>query len=360
MSRRHDLEIDGVWSRDELCEGAIRMRVLITGGSGLIGRQLVRRLVDRGDQPMILSRRSDQIRRDPALRGITVVQGDPSGPGAWESAVDGCDAVVNLVGHNLFSERWNAQVKRKIRDSRVYATENVVTAIGKAKTRPKVLVQASAIGYYGPRGDEELTEESPSGSDYMAVVCREWEDAARPAEALGLRVAKVRTGIVLARGEGALGVMTPIFRWLPGGAAPIGNGGGVLKPAAGQQWMSWIHIDDIVGIFLLALDHAEARGPINGTAPNPVRNADFSKALARVLWRPYIPIGPPDALLELVLGEVAQVVTKGQRVLPARALSLGYAFKYPDLAGALRALFAPAPASPRPGRIPTAPAAHHH
>jgi hypothetical protein len=336
------------------------MRVFITGGSGSIGRHLVRRLVERGDQPIILSRRSDEIRRNPAMRGLSVVQGDPSTSGGWESAIDGCDAVVNLVGHNLFSERWNALVKRKIRDSRVYSTENVVAAIGKATNRPKVLVQASAIGYYGPHGDEELTEDSPSGSDFMAVVCREWEEAAQPAESLGVRVAAIRTGVVLARGEGALGVMTPIFRWLPLGSAPVGNGGGLFKPAGGRQWMSWIHIDDIVGLFLLALDNAGAHGPINGTAPNPVRNADFSKALARVLWRPYIPLGPPDAVLEVVLGEVAQVITKGQRVLPARAQSLGYAFRHPDLAEALRALFAPAPAAPKAGRAPAASGARHH
>jgi uncharacterized protein (TIGR01777 family) len=337
------------------------MRVFITGGSGLIGRRLARRLVDRGDQPLILSRRSDHVRRDPSMRGLTVVQGDPSAPGLWESELEGCDAVVNLVGHNLFADRWNAEVKRKIRDSRVYSTENVVAALSRAKARPKVLVQASAIGYYGPHGDEELTEESPSGSDLMAVVCREWEEASRPAEALGVRVARIRTGVVLARGEGALGVMTPIFRWLPGGAAPVGNGGGgLLKPATGRQWLSWIHIDDIVGIYLLALDRDEARGPINGTAPNPLRNAEFGKALAKVLRRPFVPIGPPDAVLEVVLGEVAQVVTKGQKVLPAKAQSLGYTFRYPELDAALRALFAPAPTPPRPEHIPSASGAHHH
>lgn len=340
------------------------MRVFITGGSGLIGRELVRRLVERGDQPLILSRKSDQVRRDPSMRGIAVVQGDPSTSGGWESELDGCDAVVNLVGHNLFAERWNATVKRKIRDSRVYSTENVVAAIGRARSRPAVLVQASAIGYYGPHGDEELTEEAPSGSDFMAGVCREWEEAARPAEALGVRVARIRTGVVLARGEGALGVMTPIFRWLPGGAAPIGNGGGAFTPASGQQWMSWVHIDDIVGTFLLALDNPEVRGPVNGTAPNPVRNAEFGKTLAKILWRPFVPFGPPDAMLELVLGEVAQVVTKGQKVLPARAKALGYPFRYSNLADALHALFAPARATattgPEPGRVAAGSGTHHH
>jgi uncharacterized protein (TIGR01777 family) len=336
------------------------MRVFITGGSGLIGRHLVNKLVERGDQPVILSRRSDEIRRDPAMRGRTVIQGDPTLPGRWESELDGCDAVVNLAGQNIFGKRWNAVVKRTIRDSRVYATEKVVAAIARAKTRPKVLVQASAIGYYGPHGDEELTEESPSGSDFMAVVCREWEEAARPAKNLGVRLARIRTGIVLARGAGALGVMTPIFRWLPLGAAPIGSGGSFVGPARGQQWMSWIHIDDIVGILLLALDNAHADGPINATAPNPVRNAEFTKALAKVLRRLPAPVGPPDALIELMLGEVAQVITRGQKVLPARAQALGYAFRFPELPRALRALFTALPPAPAPERVPTGASAHHH
>jgi NAD dependent epimerase/dehydratase family enzyme len=155
--------------------------------------------------------------------------------------------------------------------------------------------------------------------------------------------------------------MTPIFRWLPiVGTAPVGNGGGLFAPATGQQWMSWIHIDDIVGILLLALDNDQAQGPINGTAPHPVRNAEFSKALARALWRPPFPIGPPDVLLDAVLGEVAQVITRGQRVLPARAQALGYSFRHPDLAGALRAALTPPPAPPKPERIPAASGAHHH
>jgi uncharacterized protein (TIGR01777 family) len=342
------------------------MRVFITGGSGLVGRHLIDKLIERGDQPVLLSRRSDEIRRDPAMRGRTVIQGDPTTPGRWESALDGCDAVVNLAGHNIFSKRWNAAVKRQIRDSRVYATETVVAAIARAKSRPKVLVQASAIGYYGPHGDEELTEEKPSGSDFMAVVCREWEEAARPVESLGVRLARIRIGIVLARDAGALGVMTPIFRWLPLGAAPVGNGGSLLAPARGQQWMSWIHIDDIVGILLLALDNAQAEGPINGTAPNPVRNAEFTKALANVLWRFYapwrfsVPLGPPDALMELVLGEVAQVITRGQKVLPVRAQALGYTFRFPELPRALRALFAALPPPAQPERAPASASAHHH
>ncbi|SIO63091.1 hypothetical protein SAMN05444166_7239 [Singulisphaera sp. GP187] len=336
------------------------MRVFITGGTGLIGRHLVRRLAERGDQPVILSRHADQVRRDPSMRVREIVQGDPTTSGIWQSAVDGCDAVVNLAGHNIFEERWNAQVKRKIRDSRVYGTDNLVAAIGQAKHAPKVLVQSSAIGYYGTPAETELTEESPSGSDFMAVVCREWEEAAHHVEALGTRLALIRTGVVLEQGAGALGVMTPIFKWFPLGAAPIGNGGSLVKPATGRQWMSWIHIDDIVGILLLALDNPQASGPINGTAPNPVRNVEFSRALAKTLWRPCAPFGPPDPLLRAVLGEVADVITKGQKVLPTRALALGYSFKYPTLETALRALFAKPPAAPKPERIPAANTGHHH
>jgi uncharacterized protein (TIGR01777 family) len=334
------------------------MRVFVTGGTGSIGRNLVRRLLERGDQPVVLSRRADAVRRTPSMRTVQVVQGDPSIPGAWDSAVDGCDAIVNLVGHNIFAERWNHDVKRKLRDTRVYSTEHLVAAMAQARAKPSVLVQASAIGYYGYHEDEELTESSASGSDFMAVVCREWEEAAAPAEALGSRLAVIRIGIVLARGEGALSVMTPVFKWLPGGAAPVGSGKSKFAPGRGQQWMSWVHIDDIAGIMLLALDKPEARGPINGTAPSPVRNSDFSKALAKALWRPSLPVGPPDAVLEVMLGEVAQVVTKGQRVLPAQAQKLGYVFKYPYLPEALEAIFARLPAEPQPA--PRAPVAAGH
>lgn len=316
------------------------MHVFLTGGTGLIGRQIARRLLERGDQPVVLSRRADEVRRDPSLRKVKVVQGDPSVAGGWESAIDGCDAVINLVGQNLFAKRWNPEVKRQIRDTRVYATEHVVGAIEKARTRPKVLVQASAIGFYGPTGDQELTEASPPGSDFMAVVCREWEEAAASVTSMDVRLATIRTGVVLAKGDGALGFMAPIFRWLPGGAAPVGSDGNPLKPGNGQQWMSWIHLDDIVGLFLMALDRSDAEGPINGTSPNPARNQEFGKALAKVLRRPFLPIGPPDLVLETVLGEVSKVVTRGQRVLPAKAQKLGYHFAYPEILDALRAVFA--------------------
>lgn len=326
------------------------MRVFITGGTGLIGRALARRLVERGDTPVILTRQAEKARLDPEMRAFEFVQGDPTARGAWAGAVDGCDAVVNLAGHGVFSGRWDAGTKQAIRNSRIDGTTNVVEAIATAKNPPRVLVQASAIGYYGPHGDEELTEASPPGPDFMAGVCRDWETASATVDEKGVRRAVIRVGVVLARGGGALGVMTPFFKLGPG--VPIGSGGGLLRPALGQQWLSWIHIDDIVGLFLLALDDPNARGAINGTAPHPARNATFAKALSKALWRWYapwrvfIPVGPPDFLLRLVLGEVAEVVTKGQKVLPAKALSLGYAFRFPDLDTALGDVIAKEERSP--------------
>ena len=347
------------------------MRVFITGGSGLIGRHLARGLLEAGHQPVILSRHSDVVRRKPEFRHYQVVQGDPTTEGRWQDEIDGCDAVVNLAGHNLFAERWNTEIKRKIRDSRVHGTDHVVAAISRARKKPGVLVQASAIGYYGPHGDEDLDETSPSGADFLAVVCREWEQTAEPVTQQGVRLAVVRIGIVLAPGEGALAFMTPIFKLGPG--APIGSGGSFL--AKGQQWMSWVHIDDIAGIFRMAVEKAEAAGPINGTAPNPVRNAEFSKTLSSVLrkpyktifgevtvtpWRFFLPVGPPDFVIQLMLGEVAGVVTTGQKVLPTRARVLGYHYRFPDLVAALRDVYTPKPVASPPSQKPVAAGAGSH
>ena len=310
------------------------MRIFITGGTGMIGRPLVARLRERGDEVVVLSRSADRVRREPLFRTVRVVPGDPAQPGDWQDEVSGSDAVINLAGHNVFAERWSSPVRARIRDSRVYATENLVAAVRNARHRPRVFVQGSAIGYYGATGDEELTESSPSGADFLAVVCRELEDAAQPVARLDARPATVRTGVVLGRGQGALGVMAPVFRW--GGAGPIGSNGNPLRPARGRQWLSWIHLDDIVGLFLLALDDPAAVGPINGTAPTPARNIDFSRALARALHRPCLPFGPPDVVVRLLVGGVASSITTGQRVVPARADELGYRFRHPDLFAAIR------------------------
>ncbi len=330
------------------------MRVFIAGGSGSIGKRLARRLKSEGHELLILTRDADTLRRDPAMRAYEVVGGDPTIPGPWQDRVDGCDAVVNLAGHGVFTNRWNPRIKNLIRDSRVYSTENLVSAVLRATSRPGVFVQGSAVGYYGRRGDEIIDESGESGVDFLAVVCRELEDALGPLVRAGIRTSWVRTGIVLGEGEGALKIMAPIFKMGPG--APIGSGGGAV--ATGRQYMSWIHMDDIVGIFRLALLDSRAEGPLNGVAPNPVTNAEFARVFSGVLhtratpWRFFLPFGPPDALLRLALGEVADVVATGQRVIPVKALSLGYEFQHSELEEALRVIFAPSGPTRQPSPEP--------
>jgi uncharacterized protein (TIGR01777 family) len=302
------------------------MRVFVAGGSGMVGSRLVRALHQRGNQVVLLTRRPEAV-RETLGPSCTVVAGDPVQPGPWAEAVDDCDAVVNLTGENLFNRRWNEDFKKRLRDSRVLSTRHVVEALARkprtASGAPKTLVNASAIGYYGPRGDEELTEESPPGDDFLARMCVEWEQAARAAEGQGVRVAVVRIGVVLGRDAGAIPKMLTPFKMGVGG--PIGSG---------SQWLSWVHHADIVGILLLALDNPAAQGPVNGTAPQPVTNRDFARALGRALHRPaFLPT--PGFGLKLLMGEVAEMLTTGQRVLPAKALALGYKFKFPDLDAAL-------------------------
>jgi uncharacterized protein (TIGR01777 family) len=302
------------------------MRVFVTGGTGLIGTRLVRRLLARGDQPLVLTRRYPQARQ---VFGpdCGLVEGDPTQPGDWRAAVADCDAVVNLAGENLFNRRWDPAFKTLLRDSRLKATEHVVQALARQPRRgdgrPKALVNASAIGYYGPHGDEELTEDSPPGSDFLAQLCIDWERAARAAEGSGVRVALVRVGVVLDKEGGALAKLLTPFKLGAGG--PVGSG---------KQWMSWIHRDDMTGLFLLALDDPQAAGPLNGAAPNPVTNREFGKALGRALHRPaFLPT--PRFALRLALGEVADVLATGQRVLPKRPPGLGYAYQFATINAAL-------------------------
>ncbi|WP_044251323.1 TIGR01777 family oxidoreductase [Isosphaera pallida] len=338
-------------------------RVLVLGGSGLIGRGIVNILKIRGDQPVILSRDPEAARRrfgSSQANGVATtqlewVQGDPTQEGPWTEEVARADAVINLVGHPVFpsgpvaflSQRWNQATKNLIRSSRVESTRLVSQAIARAReTRgqgPAVWVQASAIGYYGPTGDAELDESAPPGSDFLAEVCVEWERMTETARSQGVRVVVVRVGVVLEPTGGALSVMVPLFRWIPGAAAPVGGlpGYNPLLPSNGAQWLSWIHHRDIVALFLWALDHPELTGPLNGTAPKPVRNAEFTRELAAVLKRPALPIGPPKALMRLLLGEGADVIATGQRVLPRRALEGGFAFAFPDLKPALEDFFRP-------------------
>ncbi len=303
------------------------MRVFVTGGTGLVGRRLVRALTGRGDEVVVLTRRAAQA-RELFGPGASVVEGDPMQPGTWMDAVTDCDAVVHLAGENVFGRRWNAAFKELLHDSRVLGTRHVVEALARkplrSDGRPRVLVNASAIGFYGPHGDKELDEDSPAGDDFLAHVCIDWEKEAVAVEKAGVRCVRVRVGVVLDREGGALAKLLTPFKLFAGG--PV---------AGGRQWMSWIHHDDLVGLLLLAVDRDEACGPLNGTAPNPVTNRDFSKALGRALHRPsFFPT--PGFLLRLVVGKAAEVVATGQRVLPRRALALGYAFRYPTVDAALQ------------------------
>lgn len=301
------------------------MRVFLAGGTGLIGTRLVRRLQERQDQIVLLTRRPGAVRE--RFAGCTIVEGDPTQPGPWMDAAAECDGIINLAGEGVFNRRWNEAFKALLRDSRLKSTENAVKALARnprtAAGAARVLVNASAIGYYGPRDDEELAEDSPPGNDFLARLCADWEQAARQAETHGVRVAMIRVGVVLDKEGGALARLLLPFKMGTGG--PVGSG---------NQYMSWIHHADLVGLFLLALDHAGARGPINGTAPNPVTNKGFARALGRALGRPaFLPT--PAFVLSLMLGEVADVVTTGQRVLPRKAKALNYSFQFPQLDEAL-------------------------
>lgn len=296
------------------------MRVFVTGATGLIGRALAASLLQDGHEVAALSR-SAAPSGLPA--GSRAVLGDPAVPGGWQEELSRCDACVNLAGEPVAAGRWTEARRRRIRDSRVDATRNVAAVI--AAGGPSVLVSGSAIGYYGPRGDEVLDESSAPGDDFLSRVAIEWEEAASPARKRA-RVVLVRTGIVLAAGGGALPKLVLPFRAFAGG--PIGDG---------SFWQSWIHLADQVGILRLALENPGAEGPMNATAPDPARNRDLARAIGRVLRRPSA-LSTPVLAVRLALGEMAEVVLASQRVLPRAALALGYRFRWPALEPALRDL----------------------
>lgn len=297
------------------------MKVTITGATGLIGRRLVAALLAREDHVTVLSRNPEAARS--ALPGVEAHAWDATAEPAPAEALAGRDAVVHLAGESV-AQRWGADSKRAIRASRELGTANLVDGLREARRRPATLVSASAVGYYGPRDDEEIDEATPAGTDFLAGVCAAWEGAALAATDFGVRVVTIRTGVVLDRDGGALAKMLPPFK--------AGAGGPV---AGGEQWMPWIHLDDVVGIYLAALDRADWSGPVNASAPEPVRNKAFAKALGRALHRPAI--APVPALaIKLLYGEMSMIVTTGQRAVPRRALELGYEFAHPDLDEALR------------------------
>ena len=294
------------------------MKVFVTGATGFLGTQLCSALLARGERVVALTR-TLATGQAKLPRSVQLIEGDPAKAGAWMDAIAGCDAVVNLAGEKVLA-RWTPELKTRILASRVQSTRNVVEAINRAPT-PPALVSASAVGIYGLREDEELDETSTHGSDFLATVCAEWE-----AEALKLekaRVAIVRIGVVLGDGGGALEKMLTPYKLFVGG--PLGSG---------RQWLSWIHIADLVGILLLAIDSPQVRGPVNATAPHPATMKEFGRALGRALGRPsWAPV--PGFAVKAIFGQAAEILLEGQRVLPRRALSLGYQFKYETLEVAL-------------------------
>ena len=298
------------------------MRVTVTGATGLIGPRLVAALRERGDEVTVLTRSPERARA--ALGDVQAMAwADPSASPAPADALAGRDAVVHLAGEPV-AQRWNEASKKRIRVSREAGTRNLVAAIEAASPRPAVLVSSSAVGYYGKRGDEPVPESTPAGDDFLAGVCVAWEREAFAAEALGVRVVVVRTGIVLDAEGGALEKMLPFFK--------LGVGGPV---AGGKQYMPWIHLDDLAGLYLAAIDGAGWSGPVNGAAPEPVTNRAFSKVLGRVLKRPaFAPV--PRRGVQLLYGQMAEIVAEGQRAVPERPLELGFRFRHAELEPALR------------------------
>ncbi len=326
-------------------------RVVVTGATGLIGRKLCAKLEARGYRVVVFSRDPEKARRSMS-HGSEFVAWTAAENGPWAGAIDGAHAVIHLAGANNFGKRWSKAYKQEIRDSRVIGTRGIVNAMRQASLKPRVFVCGSAIGYYGPRDDTVLDEQGPAGDDFLAQVVKEWEAEGAKAEQLGVRTVLLRTGVVLGsdkRGvplpidlggaslqrpgvvldfeNGALPLMALPFRLFTGG--PIGSG---------KQYFSWIHLDDEIGLIMMALENEQVRGPINATAPEPITNAEFSKAVGNVMNRPsWLPV--PGFALKLMLGEVADVLTKGQRVVPRKAQDLGYQFKHPTADTALRQLF---------------------
>jgi uncharacterized protein (TIGR01777 family) len=296
------------------------VQVFVTGATGLIGRALTGTLLARGHLVTALSRAPDAVRRLPS--GVRHLQGDPGEPGRWEEELARADACVHLAGETI-QGRWTAEKKRRIEESRVRSTARVTEVIRAGG--PGVLVSASAVGFYGSRGDEVLEESSRPGEGFLAEVIRAAEAAAEPARARA-RVVLLRSGLVLARHGGALPRLVQPFRLFAGG--PLGSG---------DFWQPWIHLADEVGLILLALEDRRVEGPMNATAPEPVRNRELARAIGKVVHRPAL-VPTPEVAIRLALGELADAVLSSQRVFPRKALELGYTFKFPELKAALREL----------------------
>jgi uncharacterized protein (TIGR01777 family) len=303
----------------------LTVHVLVTGGTGFIGSALVHALLERGDEVSVTSRKADRVRKHFGDR-VKPVEWDPMDGALPAEALAGVDGIVNLAGESIAKGRWTRAKKRRLRESRVLGTRHLVEGIRAADPRPKVLVSTSAIGYYGDQEHRSLHEGSPNEGDFLGELCQAWEHEAVAARELGVRVPIVRIGIVLGHGGGAYPPLRRIFKLFAGG--PIG---------LGRAWMSWVHLDDVVGIFLRCLDDENARDVYNATAPNPVPNSKFTAEMARTLHRPAIAPVPP-IMLRITLGEFGKHANDSQRVMPLRTVGLGYQYKYSEIGEALESL----------------------
>lgn len=299
------------------------MNIFITGGTGFIGKHLIKALLMDGHSVKVLTRNEEKAEKVFGSQ-VKVVGGNPARREKWTEALEGCDAIINLCGEPILAKKWTEQRKRILLNSRILPTRIIIESIEKLENKPEVLINGSAIGYYSGRGDKKITEDESAGNDFGASLCKEWEDEARRAEGYGVRVVAIRTGFVLGHGEGGLTNMLTPFKFFAGG--PIGSG---------KQYISWIHINDEVGIIKMALTNKDIKGPINATAPNPVTNREFSKTLGRVLGRPsWLPV--PPFMLKLLFGEGAALLAEGQHAIPQKALNAGYKFQFETLEPALQ------------------------
>ena len=301
------------------------MKVAITGATGFVGSRLVEVLQQEGDTILVLSRYPERARRffpKETFPNVEFVAYNPKKSGDWQQSVAGCDGVVNLAGAPIAETRWTPDRKTEILESRQLGTQKIVEAIAQANPKPQVLINSSAIGYYGTSETAIFDETSPPGNDFLAQVCQAWETEAQKVKDSGTRLVIIRTGIVLGMG-GAIGKMITPFKMFAGG--PIGTG---------RQWFAWIHRDDLVNLIITALRRSELEGIYNATSPNPVRMAEFCQTLGQVMHRPsWLPV--PGFALELLLGDAAKVILEGQQVLPKRTLASGFTYKYPTLKPAL-------------------------
>lgn len=308
------------------------MNIVVSGGTGFIGRALCRSLVQHGMSVAVLSRHPLQAKAalDPSIK---VVEWDAVTSGPWENELDSADAVINLAGAPIAEGRWTPKRKQLIVDSRVNATRLLAQTISRLTNKPRVLISASGVGYYGTSQEIRFDERNGSGSDFLAQLCVAWEQAALAAQAAGVRVVRLRTGMVLEKDGGALAKMVPPFRAFVGG--PI---------APGTQWVSWIHREDLISLIEWALTNEQVSGPVNAVAPGPVTIREFCRILGKVLHRPsWLPV--PEFALRLTFGELASVMTTGQRVFPKLALDRGYQFRFPRLEPALQSILAKTPTS---------------